>query len=110
MSEADKPHTHDDVGWLKTVDQYFYGGKAALIPLLNHFWKIPIDDLSMWKWIFPGVGGSNTRKICKIKLKYLSIKVSFLATNDYTQSPILFKISTCKKSELLQSALIIFND
>ena len=24
------PHSHNDVGWLKTVDQYFYGEKNSI--------------------------------------------------------------------------------
>ncbi|KAF2897558.1 hypothetical protein ILUMI_08618 [Ignelater luminosus] len=59
------PHTHDDVGWLKTVDQYYYGSNSRiqmagvqyiLDSVLDELRKDPdrrfiyVETSYLWKW------------------------------------------------------------
>lgn len=59
------PHTHDDVGWLKTVDQYYYGSRNniqkagvqyILDSVVKELWKDPqrrfiyVETAFFWKW------------------------------------------------------------
>ncbi|XP_026325480.1 LOW QUALITY PROTEIN: lysosomal alpha-mannosidase-like [Hyposmocoma kahamanoa] len=59
------PHTHDDVGWLKTVDQYYYGSQNTiqkagvqyiLDSVVKELWEDPkrrfvyIETAFFWKW------------------------------------------------------------
>jgi len=41
------PHTHDDVGWLKTVDQYFYGKKNEIqVAAVQHIIDSVVEELA----------------------------------------------------------------
>jgi lysosomal alpha-mannosidase len=59
------PHTHDDVGWLKTVDQYYYGANNTiqnagvqyiLDSVIDELKKDPnrrfiyVETAFFWKW------------------------------------------------------------
>ncbi|XP_063371793.1 lysosomal alpha-mannosidase-like [Cydia amplana] len=58
-------HTHDDVGWLKTLDQYYYGSrnniqkacvKCILNSVVKELWEDPkrkfiyVETAFFWKW------------------------------------------------------------
>ncbi|PSN38673.1 Lysosomal alpha-mannosidase [Blattella germanica] len=59
------PHSHDDVGWLKTVDEYYYGEdsdiqdacvKKIIDTVTQSLWKNPdrrfiyVETAYFWKW------------------------------------------------------------
>ncbi|PSN38683.1 hypothetical protein C0J52_08901 [Blattella germanica] len=59
------PHSHDDVGWLKTVDQYYYGEKSnirnacvqcIIDTVIQSLWDNPdrrfiyVETAYFWKW------------------------------------------------------------
>lgn len=59
------PHTHDDLGWIKTVDQYYWGAKPELVPVgVQYIYNTVIEELQknpnrrfsfaetgfLWRW------------------------------------------------------------
>ncbi|CAN6572506.1 unnamed protein product [Malus baccata var. baccata] len=39
------PHTHDDVGWLKTVDQYYVGSNNSIQAFFQRWWRDQSDTV-----------------------------------------------------------------
>ncbi|KAK0401146.1 hypothetical protein QR680_015614 [Steinernema hermaphroditum] len=69
-------HTHDDLGWLKTVDQYFWGSERELFAVgVQYIYNTVLDELEkdpsrrfsfaetgfLWRWMITQTGNQQQR-------------------------------------------------
>jgi alpha-mannosidase len=58
------PHSHDDIGWLKTVDEYFYGNKAEI-----QFTNVNVELTSVMNALLD----NPERKFSEVEMKFFSM-------------------------------------
>ncbi|CAB3399154.1 unnamed protein product [Caenorhabditis bovis] len=73
-------HTHDDLGWIKTVDQYYYGARPDLVPVgVQYIYNTVIEELLknpdrrfsfaetgfLWRW-YTSNGHSEKHQLQKL--------------------------------------------